>query len=399
MSPIRLHRAAGAPLVAAALLLATGCSGGHHSGDRAGHGSSTVKIGLLASLSGTYKPVGTDMRDGFQLYLDTHGGTLGGHPVDLVTADEGDGAPTALPAATKLVKQDKVLAVTGVVGAGSVAAISPLLTEARIPLVSSNGRPVVKDVSRQWSTSFLSDEPGSAIAQYVHDSVDGPVYAIGPDYQGGWDELRGFTDAFTKAGGRLANPDGKAAFTPFPTTTDFTPYFNRIKNSKAKAVYCFYAGTAAVEFVKQYAQSDLAGTPLYAAGFLTEGGVLNAQADAAKGIRSVLNYAPDLDNAANRAFVSAWQAKHQSAPTTYAMASYDAAAVLDKAIAAAGGDPTPESLNTAIAGLGQIDSPRGTWQFGKNTHSPVQKWYLREVKSDGRALSNQTVQDLATIGD
>ncbi|MFG3053259.1 ABC transporter substrate-binding protein [Kitasatospora sp. NPDC048239] len=402
MSPILGRRPTGGTArgcaLLAALLLATGCTSGHggRSGDAADGGAGTVKIGLLASLSGTYKSVGTDLRDGFQLYLDTHGGRLGGHPVDLVVADEGDGAPTALPAATKLVKQDKVLAVTGVVGAGSVAAISPLLTEAGIPLVSSNGRPAVKEVSRQWSTSFMSDEPGAAIAQYVHDTVDGPVYAIGPDYQGGWDELRGFTDAFTKAGGQLAG--GKATFTPFPGTTDFTPYLNKIKNSKAKAVYCFYAGSAAVDFVKQYAQSDLAGTPLYAAGFLTEGGVLTAQGDAAKGIRSVLNYAPDLDNAANRAFVSAWQSKYQSPPTTYAMASYDAASVLDKAIGAAGAKLDSDTLNTAIAGLGQIDSPRGTWQFGSNTHSPVQKWYLREVKSDGRALSNQMVQDLATIG-
>ncbi|GAA1265433.1 substrate-binding domain-containing protein [Kitasatospora nipponensis] len=390
-------RAAGLLLLVTALA-ATACSGGGGSGAGASKAGGTVKIGLLASLSGTYQAVGTDLRDGFQLYLDAHGGQLGGHPVDLVVADEGDGAPTALPAATKLVKQDKVVAMTGIVGAGSVAAVSPLLTESRIPLVSSNGRPVVKDVSRQWSTSFLSNEPGSAIAQYVHDTVQGPVFAIGPDYQGGWDELQGFTDAFVKAGGQLANPGGKTLFTPFPATTDFTPYLTQIKNSHAKAVYCFYAGGAAVDFVKQYAQSDVRDVPLYAAGFLTEGGVLNAQGDAAKGIRSVLNYAPDLDNATNRTFVSAWQAKHPGPPTTYAMASYDAAAVLDKAIAAAGTDVTPERINNAIAGLGQIDSPRGTWQFGKNTHSPVQKWYLRQVKSDGRTLSNLTVQDLATIG-
>ncbi|MDH6132021.1 branched-chain amino acid transport system substrate-binding protein [Kitasatospora sp. MAA4] len=390
----RRVRATGLLLLVTALG-ASGCSSGSPS---AAAGSGSVRIGLLASLSGTYKEVGTDLRDGFQLYLDSHQGKLGGHPVDLVVADEGDGAPTALPAATKLVKQDKILAMTGIVGAGSVAAVSPLLTENRIPLVSSNGRPVVKDVSRQWSTSFMSDDPGAAIAQYVHDTVQGPVFAIGPDYQGGWDELRGFTDAFTKAGGQLANPGGKTLFTPFPQTNDFTPYLTQIKNSHAKAVYCFYAGGAAVDFVKQYAQSDVAGIPLYAAGFLTEGGVLNAQGDAAKGIQSVLNYAPDLDNATNRSFVSAWQAKHSGPPTTYAMASYDAAAVLDQAIAAAGKNLTPETLNTAIGGLGQIDSPRGTWEFGKNTHSPVQKWYLRQVKSDGRALSNLTVQDLATLG-
>jgi branched-chain amino acid transport system substrate-binding protein len=81
------------------------------------------------------------------------------------------------------------------------------------------------------------------------------------------------------------------------------------------------------------------------------------------------------------------------------MASYDAAAVLDKAIGAAGANPTADQINAAIAALGQIDSPRGTWQFSKKTHSPVQKWYLRQVRQDGRALSNTIVGDLATVGE
>ncbi|HKT04563.1 MAG TPA: ABC transporter substrate-binding protein [Rugosimonospora sp.] len=358
----------------------------------------TIRIGLLAALSGTYAAVGRDMRDGFQLYLDTHGGKLGGHPVQLYIGDEGDGPATALPAATKMIKENKVQAMTGVVGGGTVAALMPLLNQAKIPLVSSNGRPNLKDVTREWHTSFLSDEPGAAIAQYVHDSVAGDVFAIGPDYQGGYDELRGFTDTFKKVGGHLANPDGKATFTPFPTTTNFTPYFAQIKASGAKAVYCFYAGTSAVDFVKQYAQSDVKDLPLYAAGFLTEGGVLAAQGPAARGIYSVLNYSPDLDNAANRSFTAAWRARHDGAPTTYAMASFDAGAVLDRAIAAAGPDPTPDAINAAIGNIGEIDSPRGTWEFSRTTHAPVQKWYLRQVRPDGRALSNTVVESLLTLG-
>jgi branched-chain amino acid transport system substrate-binding protein len=277
--------------------------------------------------------------------------------------------------------------------------VQPLLAEAKIPFIGANARPELKDIARVWHTSYLSQETGAAIAQYVNDNVEGSVYAIGPDYQGGWDQLKGFTDAFAKAGGQLANPDGKTRFTPFPQTKNFTPYFAQIKASGAAAVYTFYAGGAAVDFVKQYAQSEIKDLPLYAAGFLTEGGVLNAQGEAAKNVYSVLNYSPDLDNAENRAFVAAWKADHDGPPTTYAMASYDAAAVLDKAIAAAGDNPTAESINTAIGGLGQIDSPRGQWQFSKKTHSPVQKWYLRQVRQDGRALSNTVVGDLATVGE
>lgn len=232
----RRFRPVGAAALALGLAAVTGCSGDSGSSD------DTVKVGLVASLSGTYEPVGTELRDGFKLYLDTHGNKLGGRKVELIVADEGDGPPTAVPAATKLVKKDKVDVLTGLVGGGSVNAVLPLTQQAKIPFLGSNARPPVKDIEYVWTTSFLSDEPGKAIAPYIKEKVDGPVYAIGPDYQGGYDELRGFTDEFKRVKGKLANPDGKTTWTPFPKTTNFMPYFAEIAKTDAKAVYCFYAG-------------------------------------------------------------------------------------------------------------------------------------------------------------
>jgi len=385
-----------AALALSATLALTACGGTSSSSSTSG-AASRLKIGMVAALSGVYQSIGTDMRDGFQLYLDQHNGQLGGHPIDLVVADEGAGAATAAPAATKLIKQDKVLALTGLVGGDSVAAVAPLTTAAKIPLLGSNARPGLKDFGMVWTTSFGSLDPGQAIAKYVLEHANGPVYAIGPDYQGGWDELKGFTDAYAALGGKLANPTGKTVWTPFPTTTNFLPYLSDIAASGAKAIYTFYAGGAAIAFVKQWAQSDAKNIPLYGAGFLTEGGVLGAEGTAANGVFTVLNYSPDLDNSTNRAFVAGWRAKHDGPPTTYAMASYDAAAILDKAIAGIKGTVTPDAINSQIAALGQIDSPRGQWQFNAQ-HAPVQKWYLRKVGTDGRALSNLLIQDLNTIG-
>ncbi|MFJ9412957.1 ABC transporter substrate-binding protein [Streptomyces sp. NPDC101227] len=390
-------RAGGAALLALAMTTVAGCSGSAASGGD----DDTLKVGVLVPLSGTYEAIGKDMRDGFQLYLDTHGKKLGGRKVELTQADEGDGAPTAVPAANKLIKKDQVDVIAGVGGGGSFAAVQPLVTKNEVPLLATGGRPTKTDVKWIWTTSFLSEEPGEAIARHIKDEVDGPVYAIGPDYQGGYDEMRGFTEAFAKAGGKLANPDGKTKWTPFPKTTNFTPYFNDIAKTDAKAVYCFYAGKAAIDFVKQYKQSDVADLPLYSPGFLTEGGTLPAQGAAAKDIYSVLNYAADLDNEANRSFAADWTARHDLPPTTYAMSAYDAAAVLDKAVADLaedGKEITSQSINEAIGDLGRIDSPRGSWEFSRTTHSPVQKWYLRQVKRDGEQLANVVVQDLATLG-
>lgn len=388
-------RASAAAAVAVSLAVA-GCSGGDSAS-----GDETVKVGLLVALSGTYEPIGTDMRNGFQLYLDTHDGKLGGREVELSVGDEGEGPPTAVPAVTKLVKKDRIDVMSGIVANGTYNAVLPMLEQNKIPLVSTGGRPALKDVSRVWHTSFLSKDYGTAIAEYVKDEVDGPVYAIGPDYQGGYDQIGGFTDTFAEVGGELANPDGEATWTPFPDTTNFTPYFADIAQSDAKAVYTFYAGKAAIDFVKQYAQSDIADLPLYASGTLTEGSVVQAQGDGAEGIQSVSNYVSDLDNDANRKFVADWTAKYDTPPTGYAVATYDAAAALDTAIgdAAEKGEVNSETINEALGNLGQIESPRGTWAFGKKSHAPVQKWYLREVRKDGERLANVTVQDLATLGD
>jgi branched-chain amino acid transport system substrate-binding protein len=391
----RARRGLAASLAVPLVMAAASCAG--DASDAAG--SDTIKIGFITGLSGIYQTVGEDMVDGFQLYLDLHDGQLGGRSVELLLADEGAG-DLALPAAERLIRQDRVDVLAGIVGGGAYAAVAPLAEEHQIPLVGANGRPNLEpeQVEWLWHTSFISDEPGQAIAPYVFDNVDGPVYAIGPDYQGGHDELRGFVDTFTELGGLLANPDGGTRWTPFPDTTDFIPYFNEIAQTEAAAVYTFYAGAAAIDFVTQYAQSEIAGTPLYGA-FLTEGAILGAQGEAAEGIWNVLNYSPDLDNAANREFVAEWAARHDRSPTTFAMASWDAALVLDRAVAAVDGAVTPAAINQAIGGLGQIDSPRGPWQFSGRTHAPIQRWYLRVVARDGSELTNVLVEDLATIGE
>jgi branched-chain amino acid transport system substrate-binding protein len=63
-----------------------------------------------------------------------------------------------------------------------------------------------------------------------------------------------------------------------------------------------------------------------------------------------------------------------------------------------GPDPLHGEINADIGRLGQIDSPRGAWRFATETHAPIQKWYLRQVRRDVRALSNVVIVELATLG-
>nr|WP_244409144.1 ABC transporter substrate-binding protein [Stackebrandtia nassauensis] len=365
-----------------------------------------MKIGWEIPKSGTYETLGKDLDAAFNLYLDTHGGKLGGRKVELKTVDETDKPEKALDAANKLIKQDEVVAMAGIQSSGSYEAIAPVAQENGIPLVGAGGRPQLeknKDLDGLkglWHTSWINAQTGQSIAPYIKKKIDGPVYAIGPDYEGGYANVEGFTDEFKKIGGKLANEkDGKPTYTPFPKIDDFGPYLTKIANSDAKAVYCFYAGANAIDFVKQYAESDAADIPLYGA-FYTEGKVLEAQGKSAKGMYSTMNYSPDLDNEANREYVAEWTKKEQGQPSVYATAAWDAAQVLDLAIGSIpkGEEVTSEAITEAIGKLGKIKSPRGEWHLGEKTHAPIQKWYLREVKEDGGVLSNVRIEDLETLG-
>ncbi|MCX5276981.1 ABC transporter substrate-binding protein [Streptomyces virginiae] len=378
--------------VTTGLLLATGCGGASLGTGDDNNRSGPVKIGLLVPRSGTYKALGDDMKQGFELYVREHGGRLGGREVQIVVADEGETADSGKAAAEKLVKQDRVLAVGGVVSSATVNGVKDLFENSKIPLVGSNASPTTLTGTKYiWRTSYVNDEPGKALGAHVAERAGGPVFLIAAGYQAGKDEIEGFKSTFLPAGGTIA---GEEVYTPFPGTKNFQPYLSRIQNSGAKAVFCFYAGGAAVDFVKQYRDFGLAGKiPLYAPGFLTEGGVLGGQGDAAEGIRTALNYSADLDNPANRRFAPAYRAAHGTDPTTYAMASWDAAQVLDKAIGAAGGTVTSETVNAALATVGDIDSPRGTWRFNSGG-TPIQPWYLREVRQG----ANTVAGDLGRLG-
>ena len=384
--------------LAAATLVVAGCGGSAVRGGGGGGGGEeqqSVKLGLLVPQSGVYAPLGEDMKQGFQLYLDQHGGKLGGKRVELLTADEGAGPQAAVPAAKKLIQQDRVVAVSGVVSSAVALGLRDLFTESKVPLVISNaGADALTGEAGSdylWRTSFANSEPNAAIGPHVADEVgDGGVYLVAADYAAGHEHMAGFKKTFEAAGGKIVGEQ----YTPFGKTQDFQPYLNAIQRSGAEAVYCFYAGAEAVTFVKQYKQFGLAGDlPLFSAGFLTEGGALEAQGDAALGIKTSLNYVPDLDNPTNKEFSEAYEGAFGEGPTTYAVASYDSAAVLDKAIAAVDGSVTGEKLTAALGQVGEIDSPRGAWRFSE-THNPIQKYYLREVRKQGDGYANVTLREL-----
>ncbi|MEV6927492.1 ABC transporter substrate-binding protein [Dactylosporangium sp. NPDC051485] len=393
---LRLFAAAGMAGTAAPILAACTSDSSPKANPAAPSGP-PIKIGMIVPQTGMFKDLGNELDNGFSLYLQLHDQKLGGRQVNLIKVDEGETAESGKAAAEKLVKEQKVLAVTGVVNPLSLLAMKDTIEAAQIPLIGSNASPAQLQLMGPkyiWRTSFVSTEPGSALARYAVANGGGPIAIVGQTGPGGDDdEVRTFAENLRSAGGTVA---GTPRITPFGSK-DFGNLFQQVKQSGAAAMYAIYSGATAVEFVKQYRAAHFPPTfKLFAPGSLTEGFVLKQLGDTAKDIYTALNYSPDLDNAANRRFIADYQKAFGTVPSTYAMASYDAAVVLDKAITDATKSLDSFSLNAAIGRLGQIDSPRGGWQFSQ-TRSPLQRWYLRQVRFDGAVLSNVLTAELTTL--
>lgn len=384
------------PLAAVGVLslVTAGCGGSSLGGDSGGGDASgsgggapeAVTIGLLVPKSGVYAPLGTDMENGFRLYLKEHGDKLGGASVTVKVVDEGAGPDAGVPAGQGLAQDEAVTAVVGVVNSATALGLKDSFNEAQKPLIIANaGADALTGAQSSdyvWRVSFTNSGPATSIAKHVATEHKGEsVFIIAPDYAAGAEVTASFEKTFTEAGGKVA---GKAK-TPFGKTTNYQPYLAQIKSSGAKAVYCFFAGSEAVTFVKQFNEMGLSDSiQLYGSGFLTEGGVLKAQGKAAEGVQTSLHYSDQLDNPTNTAFVKAYKDAYQGAPTTYSVQAYDAAAVLDKALTKGAEGP---KLLEGLKSVGEIDSPRGPWSFDEK-HGVKQTYYLREVTAKDGGFVN-----------
>jgi branched-chain amino acid transport system substrate-binding protein len=396
------HRTRRPPFVtsaAAALLLALTACGGGSIGEQDGGqegGGGTVRIGLVIPKAGVYTPLGEDMQQGWELWLDQNGGEMGGYTVETEIADEGEGPDTGVPAIQRLLTEGGVDALVGIVNSATALGVAQQITEAETPLIIANAGagPITRDAASPfvWRTSFTNAQVAAAMGEHLAAEGIGPVYVIAPDYAAGQEVVAGFTEAFEAGGGALAGQ----ALTPFGTTQDFQPFLSGIQSSGAAATFAFYAGGEAVNFVQQYAEFGLKETvPLYGSGFLTEGSVLDAQGEAAVGVRTSLHYSTEIDNEANAEFVQAYQDAYDELPTVYAVQAYDAANVLARALEDAG-DLDGTAITEALDGLGTIeDSPRGPWSF--NGQTPEQSIYLREVVDENGTLLNSVVTDLGVL--
>lgn len=347
----------------------------------------TIPIGLVAPSTGPYARTGADMLKGFKLYLANNKNLLGTHNVDLTVVDEGATVESAVAAGTDLMGK-RMLAVAGVANPAALPALATKAQESKIPLVSSNPSPgTLTNALFVWRVSYVEGEAGRSLAQYA--KAEGPrAYVMYEDSSTGKAEAEAFKTAFTDLGGNLVGEAVGAG--------NLSTRMNSARSANASVIFACFGGAEATAVLEAYRAANL-NAKLLGTGALTETFDLAALGNPPARVYTSLFYASDLDNEANRRFVASYHSTHGVPPSAYAMAAYDSAGVLDRALHLVDGPPTGSALNQAFSLLGQIDSPRGTWTFNIN-RTPQQKWYLRKLHLDGTVPANLLDTDLMVLG-
>lgn len=354
-----------------------------------------TKVGLLLPYSGIYAALGNEVTLGFNMALEEAG--RAGEFV-IVTEDTEVKPAIGLAKARKLVLQDEVDVIVGVVSSGVLGALRDFVDGAETPLIVANAgnnlatgedcSPFIVRVS--FSNGQINRPMGTWLAEQGVQSA----YTLASDYAAGHQMIDGFKETFTAAGGEIIGGE----FTPFGQTSDFGPYLTKAKASGADALFVFYSGAEAVSFVKQYGSFGLSeDLPLYASGFLTSPLYVDAEGDAAVGVKASLHYVPTLDTPENQVFVDAYVKANNRMPSEYTVQGYDAAKALMAAVDQVDNDGV--SLAEALRQV-KFESPRGPVEIDPATNNVVQNIYIYEtVKADDGTLTQSVISTVEAVRD
>jgi branched-chain amino acid transport system substrate-binding protein len=119
----------------------------------AGHqASAQIKVGSVLSISGPASFLGDPEKRTLEIYIDEINakGGINGQKLQLVVYDDGGNADNARTFATRLVEEDKVVAMVGGTTTGSTLAMIPVFEEAKIPFISLAGAIQIIQPVRQW---------------------------------------------------------------------------------------------------------------------------------------------------------------------------------------------------------------------------------------------------------
>jgi branched-chain amino acid transport system substrate-binding protein len=362
--------------------------------------SAPLKVGVLAPLSGGMASLGNNKVNGIKMFFREKDNKVAARTIELSVEDTQFKPQEGLRLARKLVEEDNVDILLGVLSSGVGYAIKEYANRAKKVWITTGAAAdgIFKKANNSpyaFRSSLSTWQANQPMGVWLAEKGFKRVFVTGSDYAMGREAVGAFASPFKLKGGLQVGE----IYAPLGTT-DFAPYLTAIKNADADLLYATYAGADAVRFVQQFAQFGLKNSiHLSGYGYLVEEDVLEAEKDAAEGTYSGINWAYGLDTPANKNFVSNFRSLYNAVPTVDAVAGYIGAQVVWEAFNKLGGAvPSQEALSDAVLGV-KIDTPRGPISFDPETRNVIQNIYIREVVKDGDAFHNKPLATIEAVRD
>jgi branched-chain amino acid transport system substrate-binding protein len=355
--------------------------------------ASAIKVGLVTTLSGPNGAPGVEVRDGFNLAMKHLGGKLGGLPATTIIRDDQFSPDTGKQVTERLLRQDKVDFMTGIIYSNILLAVAPAVFEMPVPYISSNAGPSQlsgKDCSPWFaSAAWQNDGYHEAAGKYATDRGFKSVFLIAPNYPAGRDALTGFKRFYK----------GKIADEVYPRLgqLDYAAELAQIRAARPDVVYNFMPGGMGINFIKQFVASGLSkDIQLLAPGFGADEDITRAVGEPMLGLFNSTHWALDMDNPQNRRFVADFETDYQRIPSVYAAQGYDSALMIDAIVRQVKGKVEDrDALKKAMRSV-RFASLRGEFALAANG-MPIQDYYLRVVGRDAKGrIANKMLGPIFT---
>ncbi|MCB9450217.1 MAG: ABC transporter substrate-binding protein [Anaerolineaceae bacterium] len=349
----------------------------------------TVKVGVLNPTTGGFAIFGEQANQGIQLYFDNH--AIDGVNVELVFADTAGDPQQALEQARRLVEQEQVDMLLGLINSAVAVPLAQYADESETPLiVSIAGARAATDGTHPYvvRTALANGQQDGPLGWYTATQLEKKNAALFAwDFIVGEERAGAFATAFTAAGGTIVTEQK-----PPLGTTDYGPFISQVDPESIDVAYAFFAGPGAISFAQQ--MRDFGLTPdiqVVAPGYFTAG-VLGAMGDTVEGLVQADGWVPALDNEENTAFLELFDSQVGGEAGVYVEESYTAAEVAARAIEAVGGDMSDKAaFMEALLSL-SFDSAAGPFSFDETGQS-VRNVYVTQVVMNDEGTSVQQVLD------
>ncbi|WP_431808096.1 substrate-binding domain-containing protein [Lysinibacillus sphaericus] len=347
-----------------------------------GEQGGTIKIGVLASLTGALESYGKQTQRGFDLGIEyaTNGSMeVNGKKIEIVYEDTETKPEVAVQKATKLLEDDKVDFLVGSSSSGDTLAVLPLAEEYEKIMVvepavadSITGAEFNDYIFRTGRNS--SQDAYAAAAAIANKGVKIATFA--PDYSFGWDGVKAFKTAAEKLGADIVLEEYAD-----PAATDFTSNLQKVIDAKPDYLFVVWAGVNSP-------WNQIADLKIQEKGIKISTGAPDIIAlkfmNPLIGMEGFSVYYHTLpQNDVNQWLVEEHQKRFDEVPDLFTPGGMSAAISIVEALKKSQGDADGKKLIGIMEGM-SFETPKGTMTFRKEDHQALQSMYsIRLEQQEG----------------